>query len=208
MIDAKLIGERIAKFRKNKRLTQTELAEKLLVSPKTVSKWEKGHGVPNIETLPMLAEFFNTTIDEILSGTPQKTRRLEVWTHMNTQSEKTEWIFPTIEDFPEEMREAILMHFLMEYAKVNNIDFVKLITGIAAINKPENNEMAVERVLNLEQVSIARIQKTLSIGFSKGARIIEGLEAAGLIARKNMNTFEWVRKDKNVVNEIIKNYYN
>jgi DNA segregation ATPase FtsK/SpoIIIE-like protein len=127
---------------------------------------------------------------------------------MSTNGEKTQWIFPTIEDFPIEIRDAILMHFLMEYAKVNDIDFVKFITGVTAINKPETDEKAVERLLSLDQISIARIQKTLSIGFSKGARIIEGLEGAGLIARKNTNMFEWVKKDESVVREIVKRFYN
>ncbi len=208
MIDAKAVGERITNFRKNKKLTQTALAEKLSVSPKTVSKWEKGHGLPDVETLPILAEFFNTTIDEILNGTKQSIKHLEICTQINTNGEKTQWVFPAIEDFPKEMRDAILMHFLMEYAKVNDIDFVKFITGITMANKPETDEKAVERLLKLDQISIARIQKTLSIGFSKGARIIDGLENAGLIARRNTNMFEWVKKDESVVREIVKRFYN
>lgn len=207
MIDAKAVGERIANLRKGRKLTQTALAEKLAVSPKTVSKWEKGHGLPDVEILPDLAGFFNTTIDAILTGMPQNTKKVEVWTNMSTNGEKTQWIFPKIEDFPMEIRDAILMHFLMEYAKVNDIDFVKFITGVTAINKPETDDEGVERLLKLEEVSIARIQKSLSIGFSKGARIIDALEAKGLIERKNTKCFEWVNKDKDTVLEIINKVY-
>lgn len=67
-INTKEVGLRIANCRKDIRYSQTELANKLNVSPKTISKWEKGHGLPNIEILPNLAQIFNVSIDYLLLG--------------------------------------------------------------------------------------------------------------------------------------------
>lgn len=50
-------------LRKNKKLTQLELAMKLGVSDKAVSKWENGNTMPSIETIIMLSEFFSVSVD-------------------------------------------------------------------------------------------------------------------------------------------------
>ena len=67
-MDYNKIGNFIASERKAKKLTQTKLAEKIFVSEKTISKWEKGNGLPDTNTLPKLCEVFNITINELLSG--------------------------------------------------------------------------------------------------------------------------------------------
>ncbi|MDE5994477.1 MAG: helix-turn-helix domain-containing protein, partial [Oscillospiraceae bacterium] len=61
-------GTFIAELRKEKGLTQSELAKFLFVSDKAISRWETGKGFPNIEILPTIAEFFGVTISEILDG--------------------------------------------------------------------------------------------------------------------------------------------
>lgn len=62
------IGKTIAELRKEKGWTQVELAEKLQVSDKTVSKWEKDNGAPSVEFFPALAEVFGVSIDYIMTG--------------------------------------------------------------------------------------------------------------------------------------------
>ncbi len=62
------IGKTIAELRKGKGWTQGELAEKLSVTDKAVSKWENGAGNPDIATLPLLAKLLGVTIDELLTG--------------------------------------------------------------------------------------------------------------------------------------------
>ncbi len=67
-MDAKKIGEFISKMRKTKNLTQTELAEKLKVSNKAVSKWETGKGMPDISMLKPLSQILDVSINELLNG--------------------------------------------------------------------------------------------------------------------------------------------
>ena len=61
-------NEKLQELRKQKGLTQEELAEILFVSRTAVSKWESGRGYPNIDSLKAIAKFFQVTVDELLSG--------------------------------------------------------------------------------------------------------------------------------------------
>jgi transcriptional regulator with XRE-family HTH domain len=60
------IGKYIKILRTKKGLTQGELAKYLNVTDKAVSKWESGKGLPEVETLLNLADFFNITVDDLL----------------------------------------------------------------------------------------------------------------------------------------------
>ncbi len=61
----KIIGKNLLILRKNAKLTQMELAERFNYSDKTISKWESGESLPNIEILYELAKFYNTTLDAL-----------------------------------------------------------------------------------------------------------------------------------------------
>ena len=67
-MDNKKIGEFILKLRKEQKLTQDELAEKIPISRQAVSKWERGITIPDSATLLKLSEIFNVSINEILCG--------------------------------------------------------------------------------------------------------------------------------------------
>lgn len=63
----KLIGKKIKTLRKNKKMTQEQLAEVLSVSSQSVSKWENCLSVPDIELLPIIARYFGITMDELFN---------------------------------------------------------------------------------------------------------------------------------------------
>ncbi|MBQ8615146.1 MAG: helix-turn-helix transcriptional regulator [Clostridia bacterium] len=60
-----IIGKNLLKLRKNKKLTQLEVAEKFNYSDKSISKWEKGESMPSVEVLCELAEFYDVTLDDL-----------------------------------------------------------------------------------------------------------------------------------------------
>ncbi len=62
------IGKFIAELRKETNLTQEALGEKLGVTNKTVSRWENGHYLPDVEMLQLLSKEFHVTINELISG--------------------------------------------------------------------------------------------------------------------------------------------
>ncbi len=61
-----LIGENIKKLRRERDLTQEEVAAHLGISFQSVSKWERGEGYPDIEMLPTLSNYFGISVDELL----------------------------------------------------------------------------------------------------------------------------------------------
>ena len=66
MTDRIIIGQRIAELRKNKGLTQAELADRIGVSHQAVSQWERSETLPDILTLPALAEILGESISAIM----------------------------------------------------------------------------------------------------------------------------------------------
>ena len=62
------IGKFIAVLRKEKGLTQEQLGEKLGVTNKTVSRWENGNYMPDVEMLSLLSKEFGVSINELISG--------------------------------------------------------------------------------------------------------------------------------------------
>ena len=62
------IGSRLCELRKNKGMTQKELAQRLNVSDKTVSHWERGDSNPDLQLLTVIADIFGVTCDELLKS--------------------------------------------------------------------------------------------------------------------------------------------
>ena len=60
------LGKKISELRKEKGITQEELADKLGVSPQAVSKWESGKSAPSTTNLLALAELFGLTAEDLL----------------------------------------------------------------------------------------------------------------------------------------------
>lgn len=67
MFDMKQVSRKIVSLRKEKNLTQTELADMMGVSFQAVSNWERGNSMPDISKLPQLAELFGCSVDELLN---------------------------------------------------------------------------------------------------------------------------------------------
>ena len=63
-----ITGETIKRLREKKKLTQKELAEKLMVSDKTISKWETNKGLPDLSILSELANALSVSVPELLTG--------------------------------------------------------------------------------------------------------------------------------------------
>jgi len=67
-MDQQKIGKFISENRKIKKLTQAELAEKLGVTDKTISKWENGKNMPDLSLFKPLCDILGITINELMSG--------------------------------------------------------------------------------------------------------------------------------------------
>lgn len=67
-MERKTLGSLISALRRAAGMTQRELAEKLNVSDKAVSRWERDESAPDLTLLPLIADLFNITVDELLRG--------------------------------------------------------------------------------------------------------------------------------------------
>lgn len=67
-MDTVKIGKFLSELRREREMTQEQLAEKLGTSNKTISRWENGNYMPPVEMLMELSEFYGVSINEILSG--------------------------------------------------------------------------------------------------------------------------------------------
>ena len=68
----KNLGEMISSLRKEKGMTQNELAEKMNVTDKAVSKWERNLSRPDVNSIPTLAEVLGITVEELLNAQTKK----------------------------------------------------------------------------------------------------------------------------------------
>ena len=81
---SKIIGSNICQLRKKMNLTQLELSQKINYSDKSISKWEKGDGVPDIYVLKTLSEIFGVTVNDLITENcatnvtkqPQKSKKI------------------------------------------------------------------------------------------------------------------------------------
>ncbi len=79
-----MIAENIKHFREEKKISQSELAEKLNVTRQAVSNWECGKTEPDIETLHKISDIFEITIEELIYGTKRETTVIH--NHNTTQN--------------------------------------------------------------------------------------------------------------------------
>ena len=92
------LGKKIKQLRFKAGLTQEQLAEKLGIGAQSVSKWENAVAMPDITALPLLAEIFGVSIDDLFDlTTEQRLNRIE--NRMDAEEELPEDIFREYEDF-------------------------------------------------------------------------------------------------------------
>lgn len=70
-MDCKLVGNLILNLRKDKNMTQRQLADLMNISDKTISKWERGLGCPDLSLIERLSQILNVNIEKLLIGNLQ-----------------------------------------------------------------------------------------------------------------------------------------
>ena len=86
------VGQLISKLRKEKGMTQQELADKLQITDKAVSKWERGLSCPDISILPQVVEILGVNVDYLLSTSTSKIDKGQSFKELNKKDVK-EMIF-------------------------------------------------------------------------------------------------------------------
>ena len=89
-MEQKTIGKFISALRKANGMTQKDLAEQLNVSDKTVSRWERDEGAPDLAMIPVIAEIFGVTCDELLRGERKSPAERKLISEQELDSEEKE----------------------------------------------------------------------------------------------------------------------
>ncbi len=92
MLNISALGENIKFYRKSLRLTQSELAQKLLISFQAVSNWERGAAPPDLDNIVKLSELFNVSVDKLLK---QHTEYEPIYLGIDGGATKTEFVLFT-----------------------------------------------------------------------------------------------------------------
>ena len=125
-MDLKIIGEFIKTQRKAKKLTQIQLAEKLLVSEKTISKWECGNGFPDTSLILPLCKELDISANELLSGKKLTSEEYQIQAENNLLTLKSQ----------QEQSHRFLLTLESVLGYMSSITFIILIFVASFVNLP------------------------------------------------------------------------
>ena len=119
------IGEKIVSLRKEKGLTQDQLAEKLFVTQKTISSWEVGRTLPSIEDIINISNLFNIKVDDVLKNSEIKEEY-----HSETKKRKLIMLLYLI---------VLLIVPVLYFNYAHNFGYKSLVTKFVNNNLTKNN---------------------------------------------------------------------
>lgn len=129
-MDQEKIGKFIAELRKEKKLTQIDLANKLGITDRAISKWENGRGMPDLSLLSPLCEILNISINELLSGSKLDKK--------NYQEKLEENIINTINYTNKKIKKTKNIFFI-----ILSVIIMFIIMFVIDINRMRNNKPVI-----------------------------------------------------------------
>ena len=183
------LNDKIYEYRKIKRWSQEELAEKLEVSRQTVSKWEVGKAIPELDKLIKLSEVFGITVDELVKEEIEIISE-EISDKKIIEDEKTEENFNDVKD--EESNETIKINAEDNNArkKLKKILLINILIAILVL-------LAIFTLhIQNRKLQIREIAKIYREEFSK-----IGISESGFVYEK------FSKRENNVITHTTKQYY-
>lgn len=101
-----MLGERLTKLRKNKKLTQQELAKRIGITRSSLSQYEVNNRQPDYNTLKKFSDFFNVSIDYLITGNQNSHSPDEMWKEF--LDPKTQIFFKDLQNAPEEKIDELI----------------------------------------------------------------------------------------------------
>lgn len=154
------IGKFIAELRKNKKLTQTELAKRIGVSNKTVSKWECGNAIPDYGVFDNLCKEFNISVNELLNGEKdmKDDKVIGEYMKMKGRQNRTKIIVISIISFLIILCSVLGIYFVNSYDKTNmyqlsgSTDNFKFSGGLLVTSNIKNIFQRGELQINVKDI--------------------------------------------------------
>ncbi|MEO1771788.1 helix-turn-helix domain-containing protein [Candidatus Enterococcus ferrettii] len=141
------LGSVIAEKRKEKRITQQELAEFMSVSKASVSKWETGQTYPDITSLPLLAAYFDISIDELLNYEPQlstkEIQHIYISLKKSFETKSSEEVLASVQSFVRRYYSCYPLVLQMGMLIINHFD------KLPGKNQKEKQQVYLKEALDL-----------------------------------------------------------
>lgn len=217
-MDPEKIGKFICSLRKEKNLSQYQLADMIPISRQGVSKWERGVTTPDTPTLIILSELFDVSIDELLRGERRETHTIkdleETTLSILEQSNKKTKKIKRITLISTIIITILLLLFLSYYF-INSYNSTQVYTiygqsknfttydGLMIITK-EKMYIKLGKLKNKNNLEIENI-KLYYTKANKKVKIVEDIEADNIVIRDSIGYYEKI-KETNTKN-IVKNIY-
>ena len=184
------LNEKIYEYRKLNIWSQEELADKLDVSRQTISKWEVGKAVPELDKLIKLAELFNITVDELVKD------NIEIIHKENLNNMAEDEIVE--ENFKKEKRTNKLFEKIIEKFKLKKLSLVRVIKIVLTIiliiilyNFISDKVNILKRKNDVEKIAKVYTEQFMNVGVTESAIIRE----------------EVSKKENNVITNHCRQYY-
>lgn len=163
-VDQKRIGSFLKELRKEKELTQEQLAERFNISDRTVSRWENGNNMPDLSILVELADFYDVDVREIIDGE----RKSEV---MN-QEEKEKMLL--VAEYADEEKTVLLRRLRI----ISIIGLCSMVVGFVMMS-----------LVGYNTLPVADYVMGVAFGVAMGALICSAFYSTGVLAkiRKSKN---------------------
>ena len=173
-------AENIRKLRRENGFTQEQLAEKVGVSFQTVSRWETGVVYPDIELLPVLAELFETRVDELIGCTKNDKdkileKRWEEYNKLTDAEEQYAYLKAMKRDFPKEYDIPYRMMKIMYCDKIHTDELCSVFEDFSALCTDKFYiDEAHDMYISLEEESAAlRYIKASGISESDASKYLQ-----------------------------------
>ena len=173
-------AENIRKLRRENGFTQEQLAEKMGVSFQTVSRWETGVVYPDIELLPVLAELFETRVDELIGCTKNDKdkileKRWEEYEKLTVPEEQYAYLKEMKRDFPKIYSIPYKMLKLMYYDEIHRDELCAVFEDFSALCTDKDYiDFAQEMYISLEEENaVMRYIKNSGISESDASKYLQ-----------------------------------
>lgn len=168
-MDQKKVGAFLKELRKEKGLTQEQLAEQFGVSGRTVSRWETGRNLPDISLLIEISEYYHVDILEILNGERKGGK-------MTDEEKKT---IQKVADYADSEKKRLLI-------KARIISIVGLISLLISL--------IMETISLSSMIPVYEFVKSVCLGLAVGALITMVLYTTGVLAKVQKKKSKYMKK--------------
>lgn len=172
-------AEKLRELRKNRNMSQEQLAEKLYVSRQAVTKWENGTGLPDIENIIAISELFNESIDSLLSEEKSLMSKNDFLYHSSTKydlenAKEIEFLFDIAHEVIVERTENEQIEVVLASNRLS------LLSRLAKVKIEENRKRMTVKIKHSDDITDLTARRDIYVLFRIPQKFVAHLEIDGI----------------------------